>query len=209
AITGIFGGAIYYKDFFIKFLRPDNSDDVLFVDFVTMGLGQSVLEYNINNYTGNRNIGSKYKKVSFIVSKDTGSLTKEMESIFISRDAEDTNNIDKFSRRFLDSLFYCNDVDGSIPGSYTKEINKLMCLSKLRQLSNRCASMQYKALVENLYLYNIINLQGYNCNMIMKDIHDVENSTHSLNTKEIYTGDKYVIDKYNIEREEELGDMIL
>src|SRR5699024_6155344 len=52
AITGISGGAIYYKDFFIKFLRPDNSDDVLFVDFVTMGLSPSVLEYNINDYSG-------------------------------------------------------------------------------------------------------------------------------------------------------------
>src|SRR5690625_2607264 len=202
------GYASWFEELRLFIRRHSGNNNDFSVDFITVGLGQAIAQYE-TLIEDAALFDQKYKKVSFIVSKDTGSLTKEMESIFISKDAEDTNNIDKFSRRFLDGRFFCNDVDGVTSGSENKEINKLMCLSKLRQLSNRCASMQYKALVENLYLYNIINLQRYNCNMIMKDINDVKNSTHSLNTKEIYTGDKYVIDKYNIEREEELGDMIL
>src|SRR5699024_11675966 len=107
--------------------------------------------------------------------------------MFISKEKDIDLYINKFARRFLDAAFICNDVGGTSQDTY--EINKLIILSKLRQLGNRCASMQYRGLSENLYLYNIIKMKDYKYNIIMKDIFNVKESTHDLNTKDIYSGD--------------------
>src|SRR5699024_2439554 len=102
---------------------------------------------------GIRHVSQKYSKVSYTASKSKGNGVKEMESILIS---DDNNNINKYARRYIGHQFFSNDIGGNRQNSI--EINKLVLLSKLKQLGNRCASMQYRGLSENLYLYNIIKM---------------------------------------------------